>query len=448
MRFYNREAELQSLENIISAKGHALIVISGRRRVGKTRLVDEFLRRYPALRIMIVPKEERQVASDFSDIYGNKGFKPSLATVKASLEYFFAVEDTRILFIDEFSNFLEVNKSIPYELQRLWDENQEKNKILILSGSYVRMMNRIFTEQKAPLFNRATLKILLDPLGHNVIWDILTDMHVQDPREKILLYCIFGGIPYYYEVMERIGSRNPVQELFFNPGTLREEGQDLLRQEFGSGYRKYFSILDAVGSGLASPSEIANKLGLKQTTISKYIYALQNDFKLLVRQVPFTENPRRSKKGRYFIADNTLAFWFSHVYGRSTPPTVEEINTFVGKRFEVLCLAFLERWLIRKGERVLKKGKWWGPVKTSSGTYERREIDLVIETERMIYAAECKWTSDAMGKNEIIRLRESALGLNAKKPLRMVLFAKNGFTIKESEDVLLFTPDAIVNCPA
>lgn len=444
MKFYDRDEELKALDQAASSKTSALIVISGRRRVGKTRLINEFLKDRESLQIMIVPKEDSQVASDFEELFSKKGFKPNFPSVRNALEYFFTVAEDRILFIDEFANTLEVNKSIPFELQRLWDENRERNKVLILSGSYSSMMDKIFTRRKAPLFNRADLKILLKPMKPPYVWKMLDEIGIIDPVERISRFCIFGGIPYYYELMERFKGSEPISELFFGIGQLSEEGQDILRQEFGSGYRKYFAILEAIGAGLCSAGEISAKLGMKQTTISKYIQALQADFKLVERQVPFGENPKRSKKGRYIVKDNLLSFWFSFVYGRHLPPRDSELSEFVSRRFELLSEEFLINWLSAHGDQVVRSGRWWGIVETGNGKFEQREIDIIVETETHLYVGECKWSSSKMGQKELAWLRQSASKLKTKKNIRWVLFSKSGFSISESNDVLLFDPSKMV----
>jgi AAA+ ATPase superfamily predicted ATPase len=306
------------------------------------------------------------------------------------------------------------------------------------------MMDKIFTRQKAPLFNRASFKIILEPLGLDVIWRILDDIGTTSPEQKIVDYCVFGGIPYYYEVLEKYKDTQSIEELFFGVGQLREEGQDILRQEFGVKYKKYFSILEAIGSGLVSAGEIANKMGMAQTTLSKYVQSLQNDFKLVERKVPFDQNPYRSKKGLYAIKDNLLAFWFSHVYGKMQPPSKADFNIFVSRRFELLCTEFITDWLYKKGERIVKRGKWWGNVEIENGKFEQREIDLIVETDKAFYIGECKWSDNKLGEKELEHLRTSAKALKTKKPVKWVLFNKKGFNIKESKDILLFDAERIV----
>ena len=444
MKFYNRDKKLKALEQAASSTSSVLIVISGRRRVGKSRLINEFLKKRQSLQIMIVPKEDAQVASDFEELFTGKGFKPSFPSVRNAMEYFFTVAEERILFIDEFPNTLEVKESIPFELQRLWDDNKHKNNLLILSGSYASMMDKIFTRQKAPLFNRADLKILLGPLKPSFVWKMLDEIGIADPAEKISRFCIFGGIPYYYELLERFKGYEPVSELFFGIGQLSEEGQDILRQEFGASYRKHFAILEAIGAGHSSSGEISAKLGMRQTTISKYIQALQTDFKLIERQVPFGDNPRRSKKGRYTIKDNLLSFWFSLVYGKRMPPKDSELNEFVSRRFELFSEDFLINWLTARGENVTGSGRWWGTVEVEKGRFEQREIDLVVETDTHLYLGECKWSSRKTGQRELAWLQHSASKLKTKKKIRWVLFSKSGFSIPGSSDLLLFDPDRMV----
>ncbi|MEW6528306.1 MAG: ATP-binding protein [Candidatus Micrarchaeota archaeon] len=447
MKFYNRDEELKALQETVVHFGSAIIVISGRRRVGKSRLVKEFLAKNKGLEILIVPKEEKQCAADFAELFATASYKPTFNTVKEALGYFFTNSKDRILCIDEFSNSLEINPAIPYELQRLWEIHKEKtNKILILSGSYVSMMDKIFTKRKAPLFNRATLKFILQPLKAGVIWAIQRDLGISNPEKQIENYCIFGGIPYYYELYELLNnpSIKKAENLFFGIGQLREEGQDILRQEFGAAYKKYFSILEAIGNGLVSTGEIANKMGALQTTLSKYIQSLQNDFKLIERVVPFGQNIYRSKKGIYIIKDNLLAFWFSYVYGKTIAPDRNELNNFFGKRFEFLCSDFLVDWLNKKGERVTKIGRWWGNVEVEKDKFEQRELDLVIETDKSLYLGECKWSDNEIGEKELEHLKQSAKVLKTKKPIKWVLFSKKGFTIKESNDVLLFDAERIV----
>lgn len=443
MKFYDREAELEALEEACSTKGSEMIVVSGRRRIGKSRLIDEFLKNKDHAKILIVPKEEKLVANDFVEALSD-GYTPTFNNVENAIEYFFNTYKKRILYIDEFPNLLEVDSSIPYAFQRVWEKHKENtSKILIFSGSYVSMMNRIFTQQKAPLFNRADHRILLQPLSPKVVWKIQTDFSIE-ATEKISNYCILGGIPYYYELLQKQYKGDVVNDLFFDiAAPLREEGQSVLRQEFGIAYKKYFSIIEAIGAGVVSGSEIANRLGLTQTTLSKYIMSLQRDFQLIERTVPYGQNVQRSKKGVYFIKDNTIAFWFAHVYGKLEPPKEETLNEFISRRFEMFCQDFLAHYLKAQGESIIRTGRWWGQAEVRPRKFEEREIDVVVETEKSLYVGECKWTNKKIPLSELTHLEESSKALKTKKPIKQVLFSKKGFKFNEAGDTLLFDPEKI-----
>ncbi|MDE1822145.1 MAG: ATP-binding protein [Euryarchaeota archaeon] len=442
MRFYDREKELEALERIASHHGASLVVLTGRRRVGKSRLVGQFLQGRDAVSVLVVPNEERQVAQDFAEAL-HEVPAPSFQHLREALDHFFTKSRSRFLFVDEFPNLLEVHASLPYEFQRAWERHRESsNKIVLLSGSYVRMMDRIFTRQKAPLFGRAQAALVVEPLPLSVVWEIQRDLGIADPDARIRHACLLGGIPYYYELLERLPRQDIVRELFFDVAApLREEGQNVLRQEFGAAYHKYFAILEAISGGLVAPSELAGRLGVAQTTLSKYLIALRHDFKLVDRHVPFGERPARSKKGLYAIHDNLLAFWFAHVYGRVEPPRAELVEEFVSRRFEQFCREFLLDHLRASG--VVSSGRWWGRVRLPSGKVEPREVDLVVETEEALYVGECKWSRAPMGPRDLGRLQETSEALPHRKPLRFVLFSKSGFNFRGAAEVVLFDPQRI-----
>ena len=443
MKFYNRKAELAALENACSGKGAEMIVVSGRRRIGKSRLIDEFLKNKDFAKVLIVPKEEKQVAGDFAAVLAD-GYKPSFSNVEQALEYFFNIFKKPILYVDEFPNLVDVNASLPYVFQRVWEKYKDNTlKILIFSGSYVSMMDKIFTRQKAPLFNRAGYQMVLAPLSFKVVWEMQEDLGFK-ATEKVTNYCILGGVPYHYELLAKRGSEEAVNNLFFNVAApLKEEGQNVLRQEFGGAYKKYFSILEAIGAGIVSGSEIANRLGVSQTTLSKYVMSLQRDFQLVERLVPFDQNPQSSKKGVYSIKDNTIAFWFNNVYGKQAPPSEEELNEFVSRRFEIFCKDFLADYLKGKGESVVKTGRWWGQTQVKPKEFEEREIDVIVETKNSIFVGECKWTNKKIRFIEIEHLEESLKALKTKKSIKKVFFSKKGFEFKEATDTLLFDPERL-----
>lgn len=222
MRFYDREKELEVLESAYLRKGADLVVVSGRRRIGKSRLIEEFMRNKKAVSLLIVPKEERQVAKDLEEEIRSKfGYSPAFNSFKEALEYIFE-QDIDLVCFDEFSNVLSVNRAIPFEMQRLWDKYREKKDVLlVVSGSYVGMMNKLFAAKKAPLFNRATDTLNLGHLSFGTVVDVLSGLGVSKPKEQIAHYCIFGGVPYYYMLLEKKGGKqleDSINALFLMKG--------------------------------------------------------------------------------------------------------------------------------------------------------------------------------------------------------------------------------------
>ena len=276
MKFYDRKEELKVLENAYSRHGSDMIVVNGRRRIGKSRLVDEFSKSKKSIKVMIVPKEEKQIAKDIEEeIRAKTGYSPSFDSFKEAMEYLF-VNNTKFIFLDEFPNVLASSKSIPYELQRLWDMYKEQKEImLVISGSYASMMEKITTRKRAPLFNRATATLNIGEMQFDTVVEILNDIGIKDPKEQISYYCVFGGVPYYYILLEKIGKSafaNAINVLFFDAGAqLHEEGENILRQEFGNAYAKYYAILEVIHSGHVTMNEISQNVGITQTTLAKYI---------------------------------------------------------------------------------------------------------------------------------------------------------------------------------
>jgi len=443
MKFYDRETELEILQKTYLRSGSDFIVVSGRRRIGKSRLIDEFAKDKKAIKVLIVPKEEKQVARDVeAEVRLKFGYSPSFVSLKDAFEYLFE-QNVSLICLDEFSNVLVVNQAVPYELQKLWDKYKDSTDVmLVVSGSYAGLMNRLFAAKKAPLFNRATSAINLGQLSFGTVSSILSDFGVSLPSEQVSFYCVFGGVPFYYVLLEKLENRSfesGVNSLFFDVGAqLKEEGENVLRQEFGNAYAKYYAVLEAISAGYVSMNEISQKVGVRSTTLTKYLWALMHDFKIVERIVPFGEKPARSKKGLYFIVDNTLAFWFSEVYGKLSAPRREELSSFISKRFEILCRQFLCEFLIARGERLLTAGKWWGAIKVK-GHSEQREIDLVVETDKAIYVGECKWTQQKVGQRELNWLKESAQAFaTINKPVKFVFFSKSEFEALTDEDVLTF----------
>ncbi len=427
MKFYDRERERELLGKFFESNA-AFIVLYGRRRVGKTRLIREFLRGRDYLYLFIPDdKEESALVDEWKDIIREVlGYVPDVSTIDEILRYLFETGKGIVLFFDEFQNILKVNPRAISLLQKYVDlYKEEKNMFIIAGGSYVGMMKKIFQDNKSPLFNRADVLLDLKPLSMACVFEILGDIGVKDMGEKVKLFSVFWGVPKYYEMLKKQGIRgfdDALRDMFIlYPSTLRDEGRNMLVNEFGNRYKIYFSILESIALGKNSLSDIANFVGKERSSLMKYLIDLQREYNIVVREIPITEKrPDRSKRGVYVIKDPLLRFWFRFLHrnysyfergmeGYVYDIVKRDVNSFLGRSFEDISREFLLD-LSGRGKspfRFQKIGRWW---------WRDREIDLIAlnEETREIGFFEVKWgdldLKDARGILE--GLREKSLSVN------------------------------------
>ena len=311
----------------------------------------------------------------------------------------------------------------------------QKGKHIILMGSYVSMMNRIFTDEKEPLFGRATEYIRLKPLGYKHVYEICRDLRFNQ-SDILTLYSIFGGIPKYYVMIGEQGleGKDPLRVLekafYCDFPLLSGEVKNNLIEMFGRNYHTYFSILEAVARGHNTLTLMSNTSGIKRDSISKYIASLVDDFSILEYRVPVTERKGKSKKGRYFIRDEMTRFWFRFIWPNLT--LIEQgnyvrVSEIVEKGLPMLISGSVEALarsvLVEKG-RCEIAGQWWNR--------KGDEIDVVgMDREKgEILFVEIKWRNRQAGVDICKALLEKAGlvddGTFGKR--RLLLISKGGFT--------------------
>ena len=421
MRFYNREKELEALEkssNLTNMKS-SLIIITGRRRIGKTRLVREFFSRknLPYLDFFVSVKEESLLLEDFQEEIKEKlGYSPKFENFEDFLNFLFKTQDKLAIFFDEFQNFLKINPSIIHDFQKFWDKYKEEKKFfIILSGSYMGMMRKVFLLRRSPLYGRADLYIKLKPLKPSTVFQMLDDLGVKDFEEKVKFYGVFGGVPKYYEYLELFREKtffDFLEQMLKFSSILQSEGEALLIEEFGRAHKIYFSILEAIASSRNTLVEIANSISQKPTTITKYLKALEEYFNLISREKPVLE--KKTKKSRYIISDYFLNFWFTFIrknqslietenYEALTRKIETNFPNYFGRIFERIAKDILVE-LNQKGVVEFDEiGPQWG--KTKEGSYE---IDLVgIEGDKALFV-EVKWRDNVNGDAILNDLKKKA----------------------------------------
>ena len=310
MKFLNRTKELQKLRE----DNANLSVLFGRRRVGKTALVMEFGRLCcKPSQLFYTQAIEGAESLQISQIC--EEVAPLLPHVPVNtwpdfLQLLSKNEQKKcVLIIDEFPYLVKTQPSLPSMLQRWLDHHCPQEMRLILLGSSQTMMHDIFLKGNAPLYERAGEILHIRPMEYKYF----CEAKELDPLagESYLLFSMVGGVPKYWEYIDKKrSSLDLADQLYFEVGSrLENEPERLLKDENIVGEQAK-SILELVGRGVHRPSEIASRMGIKQTSLSNPLILLR-DASLVLREIPFGENARNTKRSLYKIHDHCLSFWYS-----------------------------------------------------------------------------------------------------------------------------------------
>jgi AAA+ ATPase superfamily predicted ATPase len=459
-KFIDRFSEKEKLEKEYKKKGSSFVVLYGRRRLGKTTLIKEFIKDKNALFFMASEELESQnidklkeLVADFCD---NNMLRNAKITNWEDLFETFIKHDTKekkILVIDEFQYLSKKNSAFPSIFQRIWDEYFEnENVMLILCGSIINMMENQILNYGSPLYGRRTAQIKLKQIKFKYYSEFFIGLSDQ---ELIELYSVTGGVPKYIELFDGNGNiYDMISENILNRESfLYEEPNFLLSKEVYE-IGTYFSIIKTIAQGNHKLSKIASNLSISQSSISGYLKTL-SDLDIIKREVPITEkNPEKSKKGLYIIKDNYIEFWFKFVYPYMSYIEMDKlkyveskikqniIDNHISYVYEDIAQETLLEYATTEeiGFEILKIGKWW-----NSDT----EIDIVAindDTKDIIFG-ECKYTKNKVGVDVFYNLIEKSkkVDWNLKnRRAKYVIFSKNGFTdnlidlSKENNNIMLF----------
>jgi uncharacterized protein len=305
--FVNRIKEQSELAS--AARKGGLLVIFGRRRVGKSRLLRHWLSANGGIYTQAIEgPQDMQIRQVFEDIKGRLGTQIIPKTWPELLEVLSLQRKPWTLCIDEFPYLTAVDASLPSQLQRWIDQSIPKGCLLILAGSSTRMMNDLFLNRAAPLYGRAHKLLHVKPMDYAAFCDAC-GLKPAD-MASFEKFSLVGGIPKYWEFVEKGADAVALAEaLYFDFAPyMEQEPQRILRDEGVIGANAV-SVLEAVGRGAERPSEIATRLGTAQTNLSRLLQQLL-DTSMLERELPYGESVRTTKKVLYRIADPTMRFWF------------------------------------------------------------------------------------------------------------------------------------------
>jgi AAA+ ATPase superfamily predicted ATPase len=332
--FVGRTSELKLLDELYASNKSEFLVLYGRSRVGKTRLLTEWLTARKIKPILFVCEQDSKesLLRQFSQIIYKKAF-PSLPIPDtftfANWDQVWnqigelAKQERLVVFIDEFTYMMAADPTLSSNLQRAWDAILENTNIfLCISGSQLRMMVRGILSGTAPLYRRTTAKMELKPLPFGI-----TKSYFErySPTERVMLYSVFGGIPHYWRLIDQNKSiSDNIKRLLLSPGSNLKDEPRILLNDYISEPNNYIAILRAIANGYATPKEIENFTGIPNLHLSQYISNLASTG-YVVKKLPATASPS-SRAGRQVITDPFLRFYYRFIHSRLTQLEMGEVD--------------------------------------------------------------------------------------------------------------------------
>jgi len=443
-KFIDREQEMETLVEEYNREGSSLVIMYGRRRVGKTTLISEFIKGKNALFFLASQESEAQNRSLFkekaaefidSDLLRNSTVSDWDTIFKAIIETKF--ETKPIIVIDEFQYIGKSNSAFPSIMQRIWDGLlKDKSVMLILCGSLITMMKEQTLEYSSPLYGRRTAQIKLKQIPFSYYEKFFPN---KESKELIEMYSVTGGVPKYIESLrEEKDIYSAIKKYVLNPSSyLYDEPHFLLQQEVTE-IGSYFSLIKTIAAGNSKLSAIATALELPQTRLTKYLKTLI-DLDILEREVPITEeNPDKSKKGLYRIKDNFIKFWFAFIYPNLSfleSGNTEIVMKKIEKGFVSGQVSFVYEDVCRQKMWKMNADEVWPFTFSKIGRYwdNNTEIDIAAldPDGKNLILGECKYWKEPVGINILADLEEKAKKVAWNKNNRKtwyILFSTGGFT--------------------
>lgn len=428
MKFYGRQREAEILRRCQEAvlKGASCFtVVTGRRRVGKTRLISETLPRegMPFVYVFVAQtKSAEQNLQEFAQAVAeafNLDAPPQLHSFEQALDFVFKRAKTQpvTLVLDEFQNFQTVESTFFESLQKLWDLNQNKMQLLLVtSGSVTSAMRQIFEDGQAPLFARQNTMLWLQPFVPAMVKRIFSDFSPDYTGEELLtLYELTGGVANHMQVMleQKLATKTEemIARLFESSDRTFSDASAALIAEFKGNLSVYFDILRLIAGGVTARSELQSKF---KTDISGYLQRLELVYRLIERVEPLGNNGSQRQRIRFELTDELVNFWF-----RFVEPRQRYMETGWNERVYQACLKEFPTWSGRCLERFYRRhfascglftdvAPWWDKKGDN-------EIDLIAadDLDKKIVFAEVKRNPD---KINLEALKEKALAFMTLNP--------------------------------
>lgn len=448
MVFVGRDRELGLLDDLYRRHGAQFLILYGRRRIGKTRLVTQWSERLdkPYLYWMASQTSATNQLRNFSQAlfqFLSPGVPVDATFSYTSWEAAFAEvgraagERRLVAVLDEFTYVMQSNPEVPSLIQKAWDHQlKSTNVFLILMGSLAGIIQRTALDYQSPLYGRATARMKLQPLSFGALADLLPGYNAE---QRVAVYTITGGVPAYIELFDdELNVLQNLQKRIVTPANVMLTDAVFLLHEQLDDPRNYMAVIETIAAGFHQLSDIATMSGIDRSNITKYLAVLR-ELGYVERQVPATvRRPEQSRQGRYVITDPYLRFYFRFLsphlaaieQGRVRQVTsllYDHLLDFIGTHtFEELC---------RDWVGIAAEMSAFPFLPERIGTFWSRsaQVDVVAINWRSkdILLGECKWGKVPVGQDVIevlINKASKVLPGSATWRVYYVFFAREGFT--------------------
>lgn len=437
--FIGRNTEMKTLDKLYRSNKFEFAVIYGRRRVGKTALINEFSKDKDTIFFTGVETNAKQNLENFSrcimEYQTGFALDSSFASFQAALGYVFQLAQKKrlVMVIDEYPYVARASKSFASTLQMLIDKNKDSSKLfLILCGSSMSYMEDNVLAYKAPLYGRRTAQLKIQPFDFFESCRYFENFSGED---KALAYGIMGGTPQYLmQLDDRLSIEDNIKNTHLNPASsIFEEPNNLLKQEVREP-AIYNAVITAIATGASKMNEISGKIDEDTSVCATYIKNLIS-LGIVKKEMPYGE--KSGRKTIYSIEDNMFRFWYRFVPGNTSlisrgaadlaySRIAPELSAYMGGVFEEICKQYLWRLLLASkcAVRFTELGRWWG---ANPKTRTQEEIDIMGTDKDSALFGECKWTNDKVDLGVLETLVERSSLFHFKRT-HFYLFSKSGFT--------------------
>lgn len=456
--FVDRKDELEALEELWGSR-YQVALLWGRRRVGKTRLLDEFAAGKPTI---VFQADEGTAAEQLARLtdrilayredsalraqpLGN--WDAAIATILRLARDAKREGHPLLLILDEFPRLVMSAPRLPSLLQDAIEDVRREDLplFLVIAGSQITLYERHVLH--GPLYGRRTWGEQLPPLGYKDSAQFFPDW---SPADQLRAWALLGGVPYYLEQWDAARSLawNIANRLLRKGSVLYDEAELMIKEELGPGAATYISIVATIAAGATRQSEIADRVGVEPRAVSKYLNQLGRLH--MIDHLEPMGSPEGSRRGIWRLSDNYLRAWFEFVRANRTDlegrrvaevfrdRVRDQLDRFVSKpAFEDAAREHARRSIGSDPEfpRRALVGAWWGPVPDEKfpGTRRTREgeIELVgYDQKKLVLAGEAKWSNELEGGSALAQLRRSVISVPGYDPAltRLAVYTREGFT--------------------